>query len=127
MLLLDTQAMLWLVEDNPRLGPRARERITSASVTHVSAATLWELNIKAMLGKLTIPADLSEKLPAQGLTPLSITPEHAEAIREFPELTRHDPFDRMILAQAQREGLALVTADEVLLNVDRNFLVDARR
>lgn len=126
MLLLDTQAVLWLIDDNPRLGTRARERIGSATAVHVSAATVWELNIKAMLGKLSVPDDLLTKLLAQGLTPLGITPEHAEAIREFPELTRHDPFDRMLIAQAHRASLTLVTADEVLLKLDRSFLLDAR-
>src|SRR5699024_70351 len=101
-------------------------RISSATVVHVSAATVWELNIKAMLGKLTVPGDLLTKLLAQGLTSLSITPEHAEAIWEFPELVRHDPFDRILIAQAHRAGLTLLTADEVLLKLDRSFLLDAR-
>ncbi len=95
MLLLDSQALLWLLDDNPRLGGRARQAITSAQGVHVSAATVWELTIKSMLGKLSVPADFSQRLSAQGLEPLSITAEHAEAIRDFPELVRHDPFDRL--------------------------------
>ena len=94
---------------------------------HVSAATVWELTIKAMLGKLTVPADLSKRLTGQGLELLSITAEHAEAIRDFPELTRHDPFDRLILAQASRLGLHLLTAGHVLLGLDRDFILDASR
>ena len=84
MLLLDSQALLWLLDDNPRLGPQARRAITSSQGVHVSAATMWELTIKTMLGKLTVPADLSKRLPEQGLELLSVT---AEAIRNFPELT----------------------------------------
>src|SRR5271170_1515690 len=91
MLLLDSQALLWLLDDNPRLGPQARQSITSAQGVHVSAATVWELTIKTMLGKLSIPADFSKRLTAEGLQLLSITAEHTEAIRDFPELTRHDP------------------------------------
>ncbi|HEY3956249.1 MAG TPA: type II toxin-antitoxin system VapC family toxin [Streptosporangiaceae bacterium] len=127
MLLLDSQALLWLLDDNPRLGPRARQAITSAQGVHVSAATVWELSIKAMLGKLSVPAGLSAMITTQGLELLSITAEHAEAIRDFPELTRHDPFDRLLVAQASRAGLRLLTADQVLLNLGRDFILDATR
>jgi PIN domain nuclease of toxin-antitoxin system len=127
MLLLDSQALLWLLDDNPRLGPRARQVITSAQGVHVSAATVWELTIKTMLGKLTVPADLSKRLPEQGLELLNVTAEHAEAIREFPELIRHDPFDRLVVAQASCAGLRLLTADHVLLDLRRDFILDASR
>jgi PIN domain nuclease of toxin-antitoxin system len=127
MLLLDSQALLWLLDDNPRLGPRARQAITSAQGVHVSAATMWELTIKAMLGKLSVPVGLSDRLTAQGLVLLSISATHAEAIRDFPELTRHDPFDRLLVAQAYRTGLQLLTADHVLLDLRRDFILDATR
>ena len=80
-----------------------------------------------MLGRLSVPADLSKRLTAQGLALLSITAEHAEALRDFPELSRHDPFDRLLVAQASRTGLRLVTADQVLLDLDRDFILDASR
>ena len=127
MLLLNGQALLWMLDDNPRLGPQARQAITSAQGVHVSAAAVWELTIKTMLGKLTMPADLTTRLPEQGLELLSVTAEHAEAIREFPELIRHDPFDRLIVAQASRAGLQLLTADHVLLDLHRDFIIDASR
>ena len=127
MLLLDSQALLWLLDDNPRLGPQARKAVTSAQGVHVSAATVWELTMKSMLGKLTVPADLSQRLIGQGLELLSVTAEHAEAVRDFPELTRHDPFDRLIVAQAARTGLRLLTADHVLLDLRRDFILDASR
>ena len=127
MLLLDSQALLWLLDDSPRLGPRARQVISSAQGVHVSAATVWELTIKTMLGKLTVPAGLPARLTAQGLELLDITPEHAEAIRDFPELTRQDPFDRLLVAQAAHAGLQLLTADQVLLNLGRDFILDATR
>jgi PIN domain nuclease of toxin-antitoxin system len=127
MLLLDSQALLWLLDDSPRLGPQARQAIVSAQGVRVSAATVWELTIKSMLGKLTVPDDLSQKLPGQGLELLSVTAEHAEAIRDFPELTRHDPFDRLIVAQASRAGLKLLTADQELLGLHRDFIIDASR
>ena len=125
MLLLDSQVLLWLLDDNPRLGPRARQAITSAQGVHVSAASVWELTIKTVLGKLSVPADLSKRLTAQGLALLSVTAEHAEALRDFPELSRHDPFDRLLVAQASRTGLQLLTADRVLLDLGRDFILDA--
>jgi PIN domain nuclease of toxin-antitoxin system len=107
MLLLDSQALLGLLDDNPGLGSQARQAITSARGVHVSAATVWELTVKTMLGKLAVPADFSKRLTAQGLELLNAA---AEAIRDFPELTRHDPSDRLIVAQAARAGLRLLTS-----------------
>lgn len=127
MLLLDSQALLWLLDDNPRLGVQARQAIATSQGVHVSVATVWELTIKAMLGKLSVPADLAKRLPEQGLELLSITAEHAEAIRAYPELIRHDPFDRLIVAQASCTGLRLLTADHVLLGLGRDFILDASR
>ena len=124
MILLDSQAVLWLLDDNPRLGRRAREMIRLGNV-HVSVATVWELTITSMLGKLKIPGKLSSVLVDQGLQLLRITSEHAEGMRDFPELSRHDPFDRMLVAQAHQSGLRLLTADRVLLDLGRDFIVDA--
>lgn len=127
LLLLDCQATLWVLDDSPRLGPRARQIIVSATTVHVSAATVWELTIKAMLGKLSVPDKFVSRLAEQGLVLLSITAEHADGIREYPELTRYDPFDRLLVAQASQAGLQLLTADRVLLDLGRDFIVDATR
>ncbi|MGQ0572708.1 MAG: type II toxin-antitoxin system VapC family toxin [Pseudonocardia sp.] len=126
MILLDSQAALWWLDDSPRLGPGARRQIESAAVVHVSAATVWELTIKAMLGRIEVPAGLPTRFVDEGLSLLDVTAEHAETLREFPELLRHDPFDRLIVAQAATDGLRLVTADRVLLGLARDFVVDAR-
>lgn len=125
LLLLDSQAVLWLLDDSPRLGPRARQIIGSATTVHVSAATVWELTIKAMLGELSVPDKLATRLAEQGLALLSVTADHAEGIRESPELTRHDPFDRILIAQARQDGLRLLTSDRVLLGLGRDFIIDA--
>lgn len=127
MLPLDRQVLLWLLDDNPRLGQAARATIGDSTQVHFSAATVRELTIQSMLGKLTVPTALTTTLVAQGLEPLHVTGEQAETMREFPELSRHDPFDRLIVSQASRCGSTLLTADEVLLELDRNFVVDARR
>lgn len=127
MLLLDSQVALWVLDDSPRLGPLARHAIESATSVHVSAATVWELTIKSTLGKLSIPANLPGRLTDQGLALLDITADDAAGIRAFPELLRHDPFDRLIVAQASRASLHLLTADRVLLALGRGFIADATR
>lgn len=105
-------------------GP-VRARITAATMVHVSAATVWELTIKAMLGKVVVPARLATRLGEQGFDLLPISAGNAEGIREFPELLRHDPFDRLLVAQAHRASLTLLTTDRVLLDLGRDFIVDA--
>lgn len=127
MLLLDTQAVLWLVDGSPKLGAAARRLVSSATFVYVSAASVWELTIKSMLGKLGLPDDFDNLLDDQGLTGLPVTAAHANALRRFPELARHDPFDRLLLAQAAVEGLRLLTADRVLLTADPSLVVDATR
>ena len=114
-----------MVDDNPRLGPSARSLIEKAAVVYVSAATIWELTIKSMLGKLEIPEGFESLLLAQGITSLTVSAEHAAAIRRFPELLRHDPFERLLVAQAQLERLDLLTADKVLLASGHEFIIDA--
>lgn len=126
MLLLDTQVALWVLAAYPRLGARTTEVIESATVVHVSAATVWELTIKSMLGEIDVPEDLVTTFETEGFELLDVAPEHAAALRRFPELRRHDPFDRLLVAQSFTMGLQLVTADRILLAQDYPFTVDAR-
>jgi PIN domain nuclease of toxin-antitoxin system len=110
-LLLDTHALLWWMADDPRLDASAREAIADAgNSVHVSAVTLWEMAIKHGLGKLSLPEDFDEVLAAQGFHELPVRWEHARQNRALPWLHR-DPFDRMLVAQAQVEQLTLVTTD----------------
>jgi PIN domain nuclease of toxin-antitoxin system len=125
MMLIDSQVALWVLDDNPRLGTAARQLLTSAPRVHVSAATIWELTIKTMLGKLFVPENLPEVLVEQGIELMPITAQHAAGITAFPELRQHDPFDRLITAQASIEGMKLLTADRVLLGLGRDFILDA--
>ena len=111
-LLLDTHVFLWAVDNNPNLSPAAREAIVDGhNIVYVSAATAWEISIKQAIGKLRIPqSDYLEELRLHRLTPLSITTEHALAVENLPPHHK-DPFDRMLIAQAQEEKLTLVTRD----------------
>jgi PIN domain nuclease of toxin-antitoxin system len=113
--LLDTNAMLWLLAADARLSSPALDaiRATSARLV-VSAVSLWEVAIKRSLGKLSAPADLARRLAAlRQVELLPISPLHAEAVGELPWHHR-DPFDRLLVAQALAEGLTVVSSDPVL-------------
>lgn len=109
-LLLDTHALLWWLADAP-MTDEARERIASpAAIVAVSAASIWEAEIKRAAGKLRVDGSLPSHVRAAGFEPLPITLDHAERAGTLPAHHR-DPFDRMLIAQAQAEGLTLVTRD----------------
>ena len=111
-LLLDTHTFLWAIDNHPNLSPEARAAITDGNnMVYVSAATVWEISIKKAIGKLTIPeGNYLDELSAHRFTPLDITTEHALAIEDLPQHHK-DPFDRLLIAQAQIEKLTLVTRD----------------
>jgi PIN domain nuclease of toxin-antitoxin system len=125
MILLDSHVFLWLLTARRPLGKAAARSVERASMVYVSAATVWELAIKTMLGKVEIPDDLDDRLEPLGYSTLDVTAKHGAAIRRFPELMRHDPFHRLLVAQAAIEGLQLLTADRMLLALGRPFIVDA--
>lgn len=110
-LLLDTQVFLWWLADHPRLGSGARATIQDpANPVHVSAASGWEIAIKRDVGNLVAPDNLDAAVEKEGFSHLPITFFHAEQAGGLPSQHR-DPFDRILIAQAQAEGLVIVTAD----------------
>jgi len=116
-LLLDTHALLWWLDGDRRLSPRARRAISNKSNTVlVSAASAWEITTKARLGKLSgaldVAADVAGCVASQAFTSLDITILHAQRAGGVPGEHR-DPFDRILIAQAQLEDIAVVTDDEV--------------
>ncbi len=123
-LLVDSHVALWWLDDSGWLGPQCRQRIAQADEVFFSAVTPWELGIKRALGKLTMPDGLAAALESGGFLPLAISVAHAERTPTLPPHHR-DPFDRMLVAQAQLEALMLATADEKLAAYDVD-LVDAR-
>lgn len=114
-LLLDTHALAWWLADSPKLSQAAREQIGELSNSvFVSAASAWEIATKTQVGKWPEAAPLASMFPgiivANGFEPLAITVEHA--IRAGSLAVDHaDLFDRMLAAQAELEGMSLVTAD----------------
>ena len=111
-LLLDTHAFLWWLNDDSNLGDAARAAISSSSSTvWISAATIWEISIKRTLGKLKVNMDgLMLGIPASGFIELPISAQHGLVAGDLPR-HHNDPFDRMLIAQAQMEELTLVTRD----------------
>ena len=110
-LLVDSHVLLWHLLDDPHLtpGPTAMIEADDAEVL-VSVASLWEIAIKNALGKLEAPEDLPRRVAELGFESLSIEVEHAWVVRRLPHHHR-DPFDRLLIAQAQVEGLPILTAD----------------
>ena len=109
--LLDTHALLWWLSDDPTLSVEARAAISAPDhEVFVSAASAWEIGIKAALGKLSVPGNLEEAIEAEAFRPLAFTIRHAMVAAALP---RHhdDPFDRALVAQAQVERCTLVTRD----------------
>lgn len=113
-LLLDTHVLLWWLDDDPVLSTSVRSRIAdSRNTIFVSAATIWEIQIKKAIGKLSLPAEFRSVLGSQSFEMLNITSEHAFALEKLP-MHHRDPFDRMLIAQAIVENLTLVTHDTQL-------------
>ena len=120
--LLDTQAFLWWTSGSDRLTPRAAEAIEDPRTeVLVSVASAWEIAIKAALGRLELEADPDEYVPDRlrrhGFGTLAIGLEHALRAGALP---RHhgDPFDRMLVAQGQLEGVPIVTGDPLIGRYD---------
>ncbi len=111
-LLLDTHVLLWWLDDNPDLSRRARTVIADGNnLVFVSAAVIWEIQIKRALGKLKIPKNFRNVMDQQGFELLDITVEHAYAVGKLP-LYHRDPFDRILVAQAKLENMILVSRDK---------------
>jgi PIN domain nuclease of toxin-antitoxin system len=119
-LLIDTHILIWALEGSAQLSPRAKELLLDPEHEHwVSAASVWEIAIKASIRKLTLSrplGDLEKGILAAGFRVLDISIRHAVAVSEI-ELHHNDPFDRMLLAQCEVETLRLVSADHALARI----------
>jgi PIN domain nuclease of toxin-antitoxin system len=109
-LLLDTHTLIWW--DDDRLPRRVTAAIQEADLVFVSAATAWEIAIKSALGKLVARGTVADVLADYGFSPLPISVGHADDVRKLPP-HHQDPFDRLLVVQAQAEDLTIVTRDPV--------------
>lgn len=115
--LLDTNVLIWWLEESPRLGARARDVITSEHEVVVSAVSAVEIVVKTAIGKLHTPDDLAERIADESMVELPLTVRHGLALKNLP-LHHRDPFDRMLIAQAQCEGLTIITSDRAFAAYD---------
>ena len=117
-LLLDTHVFLWFVEGSTRLSKSAKDHIEDQSHDLLlSVASLWEMAVKISLGKLDVPQPFAEfmqsRLALSSIGLLEISPQHTYAVADLP-FHHRDPFDRLLVAQAQLEKLALLTTDPLI-------------
>lgn len=112
--LLDTHVFLWALAGSARLKAPARRMLADAQAVYVSAASVWEIAIKARLGKIDAdPVELADAIDASGFIELPITARHAAAVASL-EPIHADPFDRLLIAQALSEPLRLITSDPIV-------------
>lgn len=118
MLIVDTHAALWFLEGDRRLSRAARGVIEDDKTRRLlSAVSVIEVAVKHRLGKLDMSVDFYEAMYRQGLQALPVTDKHARRLADLP-LHHSDPFDRLLVAQAQVEGMAILSADERLRAYD---------
>jgi PIN domain nuclease of toxin-antitoxin system len=119
-LLLDTHVLIWW-DEGRRLSSDSRRAISEADVVFVSAASAWEIAIKIGLGRLRPSRTVEQATQESGFLELPVTFRHAELVASLPAHHR-DPFDRLLVAQAQVEGLTLVTRDPVFRQYDLTLI-----
>jgi PIN domain nuclease of toxin-antitoxin system len=125
-LLLDTHVFLWLNTEPERLGDHLALVENPRHGRLVSAASAWEIAIKSSIGRLSLPEPVARWMPARlasiGATPLPVEHAHALAVADLPPHHR-DPFDRLLVAQAQLLGVALLTSDRQIARYDVDVLL----
>ena len=117
MYLLDTHTLIWAITDDDKLSDKAKGIILSKRDVFVSAASLWEIAIKKSIRKLEMDMTIGEIANAIrqiDIRILNIEPNHLDLIEELPDIHR-DPFDRLLVAQAQADGLTLITKDKNII------------
>lgn len=131
-MLLDSQTLVWFMNDDPRLGRGARLLIETVPFLHYSALSVMELTMKSLsLGpngkpKLELPKNFVQLLDEGGFKELPLHSADAGELEKFLLLHNHDPMDRMLLAQASKNGMRLLTADHMLLSLGLDWVLDTQ-
>ena len=124
MMLLDTHILYWFFFEDEKLPNSLKEQIESEKDVYISIVTFWELAIKSSLGKMKLPVSVSSLMKdctECEFKILPITDAHLDKLSDLPWIHR-DPFDRLLICQAQAEGLTLITADESIRKYELNML-----
>ena len=120
--LLDTHALIWWLANDPSLDPNAKAEIASPNnLIFVSAASTWEISIKKAIGKLDSPEDIMKQIAKNKFKSLPINIEETLTIETLPP-HHQDPFDRILIAQAQVFDLTIITRDRQFSLYDLNLL-----
>ena len=110
-ILLDTHVLIWWMSGDEQLGLNAQKHISNTENSiYVSSASVWEMSIKQQLGKLSVPDDIESLVEELGFSALAMSLFHGQQAGALP-MHHRDPFDRMLIAQAQAEGLQILTKD----------------
>lgn len=120
-LLLDTTVVMWWIADSPQLPASCKELLDTEPAVYVSAVSPWEITVKQFLGSFEGPGDLAEEVRDLQFRTLPVTAAHGVRAGRLP-MVHTDPFDRMLIAQAQAEGLALVTRNRWIPQYDVQVL-----
>lgn len=124
--LLDTHTLLWVARSPEKLGKKSRHALQRGIGVKYSSVSIAELEVKQSIGKIGRSEELQGLLASSDIGELPFTAAHAKDISRFGSLIKHDPFDRMILAQAAAENFKLITADQKLLALGFDWILDAR-
>lgn len=124
--LLDTNALIWGAIDCKKLGRKTLQILMTERNVFFSSLSAAEINIKTAKKRTFTGQQVIEWAVSEGFQELGFTSSHAEQISRFGSLAKHDPFDRMILAQAAGDRLTLLTADETLLGLSFDWVQDSR-
>lgn len=125
MLVLDTNALLAILTRPNLFGLKTTKLVASAGALYFSSISVFEIAIKNMLGKLKLSRPLLDLLDSPELKRLPFTVEDALETYSLPSLSRHEPFDRMILATARSHGAKVITSDEKMLELGFDWILDS--
>jgi len=123
-LLIDTQALIWFVENDQRLSPSVKAIMEDSESLIISIASLWEITIKVSLGKLSFSKELSSffnKLVYNGFDIMPIKIAHLITLQSLQNVHK-DPFDRLIIAQAIKEQISIVSSDSIFKEYPVNII-----
>ena len=126
-LLLDSHVLYNFALGKPQIGPETLDLLNSAQRLLFSSMTVLELNIKHLLGKFEDIEPFVSAIKQNGIIEILLSSDAIFRLKDFPQLSSHDPFDRAILAQAMELGVPLVTADRRLVSLGLKWVKDARK